>query len=122
MDFLFPGFGVPVKYRSGNVQLALLLVIVRHLIMTLCVQMTAQETRLCGLLLQEHFGDVVEKVGTHLLKNGTQNLRTILHETGTSLNLVTAYFYHIQVCKNIFMLTVMVNILFFCPLFFRPFR
>lgn len=90
--------------------------------MTLCVQMTAQETRLCGLLLQEHFGDVVEKVGTHLLKNGTQNLRTILHETGTSLNLVTAYFYHIQVCKNIFMLTVMVNILFFCPLFFRPFR
>lgn len=90
MDFLFPGFGVTVKYRSGNVQLALLLVIVRHLIMTLCVQMTAQETRLCGLLLQEHFGDVVEKVGTHLLKNGTQNLRTILHETGTSLNLVTA--------------------------------
>ncbi|KAK2844630.1 hypothetical protein Q5P01_011289 [Channa striata] len=51
-------------------------------------KMTAQEVRLCGLLLQEHFGDVVEKVGTHLLRGGAQNLRTILHETGLSLDLV----------------------------------
>ncbi|XP_074540590.1 DNA-directed RNA polymerase III subunit RPC3 [Halichoeres trimaculatus] len=50
--------------------------------------MTAQEVRLCGLLLREHFGEVVEKVGTHLLKGGPQNLRTILHETGISLDLV----------------------------------
>ncbi|XP_071401377.1 DNA-directed RNA polymerase III subunit RPC3 [Centroberyx affinis] len=50
--------------------------------------MTAQEVRLCGLLLQEHFGDVVEKVGTHLLRGGAQNLRTIIHETGTPLDLV----------------------------------
>uniref|UniRef100_UPI003AAADA91 DNA-directed RNA polymerase III subunit RPC3 n=1 Tax=Centroberyx gerrardi TaxID=166262 RepID=UPI003AAADA91 len=49
--------------------------------------MTAQEVRLCGLLLQEHFGDVVEKVGTHLLRSGAQNLRTIIHETGTPLDL-----------------------------------
>ncbi|CAI5662235.1 unnamed protein product [Oreochromis niloticus] len=52
------------------------------------LQMTAQEVRLCGLLLQEHFGEVVEKVGTHLLKSGAQNLRTIIHETGLSVDLV----------------------------------
>ncbi|CAN9513621.1 unnamed protein product [Ophioblennius macclurei] len=50
--------------------------------------MTSQEVRLCGLLLREHFGDVVEKVGTHLLRSGAQNLRTILHETDVSLKLV----------------------------------
>ncbi|XP_042279489.1 DNA-directed RNA polymerase III subunit RPC3 [Thunnus maccoyii] len=50
--------------------------------------MTAQEVRLCGLLLQEHFGEVVEKVGTHLLRNGAQNLRAIIHETSISLDLV----------------------------------
>lgn len=54
----------------------------------LCVQMTAQEVRLCSLLLQEHFGEVVAKVGTHLLKSGAQNLRIIIHETGVSLDLV----------------------------------
>ncbi len=54
----------------------------------LTVQMTAQEVRLCGLLLQEHFGEVVAKVGTHMLKSGAQNLRTIIHETGTPLDLV----------------------------------
>lgn len=50
--------------------------------------MTAQEVRLCGLLLQEHFGEVVGKVGTHLLKSGAQNLRAIIHDTGISLDLV----------------------------------
>lgn len=50
--------------------------------------MTAQEVRLCGLLLREHFGEVVEKVGTHLLRSGAQNLRTIIHETGLSVDLV----------------------------------
>lgn len=53
--------------------------------------MTTQEVRLCGLLLREHFGEVVEKVGTHLIKSGTQNLRTILHETGMSLDLVRLF-------------------------------
>ncbi|KAK3551260.1 hypothetical protein QTP70_013964 [Hemibagrus guttatus] len=50
--------------------------------------MTAQEARLCGLLLREHFGDVVEKVGVHLLRSGTLNLRALAHETKTSLDLV----------------------------------
>ncbi|XP_056900848.1 DNA-directed RNA polymerase III subunit RPC3 isoform X1 [Takifugu flavidus] len=50
--------------------------------------MTTQEVRLCGLLLREHFGEVVEKLGTHLLRSGSQNLRTILHETGMPLDLV----------------------------------
>ncbi|KAG7237690.1 hypothetical protein INR49_032136 [Caranx melampygus] len=52
------------------------------------VLMTAQEVRLCGLLLREHFGELVEKVGTHLLRSGAQALRTIIHETGISLDLV----------------------------------
>uniref|UniRef100_A0A8C2WI50 DNA-directed RNA polymerase III subunit RPC3 n=1 Tax=Cyclopterus lumpus TaxID=8103 RepID=A0A8C2WI50_CYCLU len=50
--------------------------------------MTSQGVRLCSLLLREHFGEVVEKVGTHLLRGGAQNLRTIIHETGISLDLV----------------------------------
>lgn len=50
--------------------------------------MTAQEVRLCGLLLREHFGEVVEKVGRHLIRSGAQNLRTLLHETGISIDLV----------------------------------
>ncbi|KAM9487973.1 DNA-directed RNA polymerase III subunit RPC3 [Clarias gariepinus] len=50
--------------------------------------MTAQEMRLCGLLLREHFGEVVEKVGVHLLRSGTLNLRALAHETSTSLDLV----------------------------------
>ncbi|MEQ2244899.1 DNA-directed RNA polymerase III subunit RPC3, partial [Ilyodon furcidens] len=51
-------------------------------------KMTVQETRLCGLLLREHFGEVVEKVGTHLLRSGAQNLRTIVQETNLSVDLV----------------------------------
>ncbi|XP_057195970.1 DNA-directed RNA polymerase III subunit RPC3 isoform X1 [Triplophysa rosa] len=52
------------------------------------MQMTAQEERLCGLLLQEHFGEVVEKVGTHLLRSGVLNLRALVHETKLPLDLV----------------------------------
>ncbi|NP_956526.1 DNA-directed RNA polymerase III subunit RPC3 [Danio rerio] len=50
--------------------------------------MTAQEVRLCGLLLQEHFGDVVENVGTHLIRNGVLTLRALAHETKLALDLV----------------------------------
>ncbi len=50
--------------------------------------MTAQEVRLCGLLLQEHFGDVVEKVGTRLIRSGVLNLRALAHETKLPLDLV----------------------------------
>ncbi|KAI2655410.1 DNA-directed RNA polymerase III subunit RPC3 [Labeo rohita] len=50
--------------------------------------MTAQEVRLCGLLLQEHFGDVVEKVGTHLIRSGVLTLRALAYETKLALDLV----------------------------------
>uniref|UniRef100_A0AAY5EYX9 DNA-directed RNA polymerase III subunit RPC3 n=1 Tax=Electrophorus electricus TaxID=8005 RepID=A0AAY5EYX9_ELEEL len=43
--------------------------------------MTAQEVRLCALLLQEHFGEVVEKVGTHLLRSGALNLRALVKKS-----------------------------------------
>lgn len=50
--------------------------------------MTTQEVRLSALLLREHFGEVVEKLGTHLLRNGSQTLRTMVQETGMPLDLV----------------------------------
>uniref|UniRef100_A0A671PQI3 DNA-directed RNA polymerase III subunit RPC3 n=1 Tax=Sinocyclocheilus anshuiensis TaxID=1608454 RepID=A0A671PQI3_9TELE len=50
--------------------------------------MTTQEVRLCGLLLQEHFGNVVEKVGTHLIRSGVLTLRALAHETKLPLDLV----------------------------------
>lgn len=50
--------------------------------------MTVQEVRLCGLLLQEHFGDVVEKVGTRLIRSGVLTLRALAHETKLPLDLV----------------------------------
>ncbi|XP_012690380.1 DNA-directed RNA polymerase III subunit RPC3 [Clupea harengus] len=49
--------------------------------------MTAQEVRLCGLLLQEHFGEVVEKVGTQLIRSGALTLRAIVQETNMPLDL-----------------------------------
>lgn len=51
-------------------------------------EMTVQEVRLCGLLLQEHFGEVVEKMGTELLRSGALNLRALAHQTSTPLDLV----------------------------------
>lgn len=50
--------------------------------------MTAQEVQLCSLLLREHFGDVVEKVGIHLLRAGALSLRALAHETSVPLDLV----------------------------------
>lgn len=50
--------------------------------------MTAQEVRLSGLLLQEHFGDVVEKVGTRLIRSGVLTLRALAYETKLPLDLV----------------------------------
>ncbi|MBN3292953.1 RPC3 polymerase, partial [Polypterus senegalus] len=50
--------------------------------------MTLEEGKLCSLLLREHFGEVVAKVGSHLIQTGAQALRMIGHETGTALDLV----------------------------------
>ncbi|ELK05989.1 DNA-directed RNA polymerase III subunit RPC3 [Pteropus alecto] len=50
--------------------------------------MTQAEIKLCSLLLQEHFGEIVEKIGVHLIRNGSQSLRVIAHDTGTSLDQV----------------------------------
>ncbi|XP_026084371.1 DNA-directed RNA polymerase III subunit RPC3-like [Carassius auratus] len=50
--------------------------------------MTVQEVRLCGLLLQQHFGNVVEKVGTHLIRSGVLTLRALAYETKLPLDLV----------------------------------
>lgn len=64
--------------------------------------MTTQEVRLCGLLLQEHFGDVVEKVGTHLIRCGVLNLRALAHETKLALDLVMSRTYHILHIHSVF--------------------
>ncbi|NXY38090.1 RPC3 polymerase, partial [Pomatorhinus ruficollis] len=44
--------------------------------------MTQAELRLCSLLLQEHFGDIVEKVGNSLLRTGPRPLRLLVGDTG----------------------------------------
>ncbi|XP_037001295.2 DNA-directed RNA polymerase III subunit RPC3 isoform X4 [Artibeus jamaicensis] len=50
--------------------------------------MTQAEIKLCSLLLQEHFGEIVEKIGVHLIRTGSQPIRAIVHDTGTSLDQV----------------------------------
>lgn len=50
--------------------------------------MTQAEIKLCSLLLQEHFGEIVEKIGVHLIRTGSQPLRMIAHDTRTSLDQV----------------------------------
>ncbi|KAF7238366.1 DNA-directed RNA polymerase III subunit RPC3 [Varanus komodoensis] len=50
--------------------------------------MTQAEIKLSSLLLCEHFGEIVEKIGTHLIRMGSQPLRMIAHDTGMSLDQV----------------------------------
>ncbi|XP_035758014.1 DNA-directed RNA polymerase III subunit RPC3 [Egretta garzetta] len=50
--------------------------------------MTQAEIKLCSLLLQEHFGEIVEKIGTYLIRTGTQPLRMIVNDTGLVLDQV----------------------------------
>ena len=39
--------------------------------------MSVQSQRLAELILKEHFGDIVAKIGVFLLKNGSRNLKDI---------------------------------------------
>ncbi|NXE85510.1 RPC3 polymerase, partial [Cochlearius cochlearius] len=50
--------------------------------------MTQAEIKLCSLLLQEHFGEIVEKIGTYLVRTGAQPLRLIVSDTGLVLDQV----------------------------------
>ncbi|XP_020665898.3 DNA-directed RNA polymerase III subunit RPC3 [Pogona vitticeps] len=50
--------------------------------------MSQAEIKLASLLLREHFGEIVEKIGTHLIRMGGQPLRMIAHDTGMSLDQV----------------------------------
>ncbi|NXQ97053.1 RPC3 polymerase, partial [Sagittarius serpentarius] len=50
--------------------------------------MTQAEIKLCSLLLQEHFGEIVEKIGTYLIRTGAQPLRMIVNDTGLLLDQV----------------------------------
>ncbi|NWV04273.1 RPC3 polymerase, partial [Ptilonorhynchus violaceus] len=50
--------------------------------------MTQAELRLCSLLLQEHFGEIVEKVGNSLLRTGSRPLRLLVGDTGLLLDQV----------------------------------
>uniref|UniRef100_A0A8B9T0E2 DNA-directed RNA polymerase III subunit RPC3 n=1 Tax=Anas platyrhynchos TaxID=8839 RepID=A0A8B9T0E2_ANAPL len=47
--------------------------------------MTQAEIKLCSLLLREHFGEIVERVGTLLVRAGAQPLRMLVGDTGLSL-------------------------------------
>ncbi|KAM8921735.1 DNA-directed RNA polymerase III subunit RPC3 [Pelodytes ibericus] len=50
--------------------------------------MTQVEATLCSLLLQEHYGEIVERVGSYLLRTGCQPLKVIASDTDTSLDQV----------------------------------
>ncbi|XP_053331052.1 DNA-directed RNA polymerase III subunit RPC3 [Spea bombifrons] len=50
--------------------------------------MTQAEATLCSLLLREHYGEIVDRVGTYLIRTGKQPLRVIAKDTGTSLDQV----------------------------------
>ncbi|KAK9391293.1 DNA-directed RNA polymerase III subunit RPC3 [Crotalus adamanteus] len=50
--------------------------------------MTQAEIKLCSLLLCEHFGEIVEKVGTQLIRMGGQTLWMISQNTSMSLDQV----------------------------------
>ncbi|NWU73053.1 RPC3 polymerase, partial [Pterocles burchelli] len=50
--------------------------------------MTQAEIKLCSLLLREHFGEIVEKIGTYLVRTGAQPLRMIVTDTGLVLDQV----------------------------------
>uniref|UniRef100_A0A8C6JPR6 DNA-directed RNA polymerase III subunit RPC3 n=1 Tax=Melopsittacus undulatus TaxID=13146 RepID=A0A8C6JPR6_MELUD len=50
--------------------------------------MTQAELKLCSLLLREHFGDIVETIGTFLIRSGPQPLRLIAADTGLLLDQV----------------------------------
>uniref|UniRef100_A0A803YBZ4 DNA-directed RNA polymerase III subunit RPC3 n=2 Tax=Meleagris gallopavo TaxID=9103 RepID=A0A803YBZ4_MELGA len=50
--------------------------------------MTQAEIKLCSLLLREHFGEIVEKVGTYLVRTGSQPLRAVCADTGLALDQV----------------------------------
>ncbi|KAM8794461.1 DNA-directed RNA polymerase III subunit RPC3 [Eudromia elegans] len=50
--------------------------------------MTQAEIKLCALLLREHFGEIVEKIGAYLVGTGAQPLRAIVGDTGLSLHQV----------------------------------
>ncbi|XP_071583211.1 DNA-directed RNA polymerase III subunit RPC3 isoform X2 [Heliangelus exortis] len=47
--------------------------------------MTQAELRLCSLLLREHFGEIVERIGGHLVRTGGQSLGAIAAATGLLL-------------------------------------
>ncbi|XP_072284765.1 DNA-directed RNA polymerase III subunit RPC3 [Pyxicephalus adspersus] len=50
--------------------------------------MTQAEAKLSSLLLREHFGEIVERVGSFLIKTGSQPLRVIAKDTDTPLDQV----------------------------------
>ena len=43
--------------------------------------MSAVQKRLASYILKEHFGDIVERVGTYLTRKGARTLKDIVSET-----------------------------------------
>ncbi|XP_067831916.1 DNA-directed RNA polymerase III subunit RPC3 [Heptranchias perlo] len=50
--------------------------------------MTQLEAKICSHLLLEHYGEIVAKVGTHLIRTGWQPLRLIANNTETPIDQV----------------------------------
>ena len=55
--------------------------------------MSLSETNLCGRLLKEHYGDVLEKIGLHLAKKGPSPVGIIAKDTSLKVEQVTSAHY-----------------------------
>ena len=53
--------------------------------------MSKQKARVASLLLREGFGDLIEKVGRHLLSCGASSLAETIQGTGLKANQVHDY-------------------------------
>lgn len=49
--------------------------------MLILVAMSVQQKRVASLILKEHYGEIVEKVGTYLVAKGPRPLREIIQDT-----------------------------------------
>ena len=56
--------------------------------LALTPNMSAVHIKLASLFLREYFGEIVDRVCTHLLKNGSGSLRAVIAETKEKPNQV----------------------------------
>lgn len=61
---------------------------------------SCQLGQLCSLILREHFGEIVCKIGTQLFKFGPQTLPKLLIKTQLSIEHVSKLYFQIKTLLN----------------------